>query len=80
MRLDAGPIRASRRASRSVGAEAKNDRTLIWMMVTFGAIGAFYGIEIGSNWMSEAVGALLYGFIGIVAAVPIAFAVNVTRS
>jgi hypothetical protein len=52
----------------------------MWMIATLGAIGAFYGIETGSNWMREAVGALLYGFIGIVAAVPIAFAVNITRN
>jgi len=76
----AGPVRASRRASRSVGAEARNDRTLMWMMGTLGAIGVFYGIETGASWMREVGGALLYGFIGVVAAVPIAFGINITRN
>jgi hypothetical protein len=49
------------------------------MVVTFGVIGAFYGVESESSWIREAVGALLYGFIGVVAAVPIAFAINITR-
>jgi hypothetical protein len=49
------------------------------MIMAFGAIGTFYGIETGSSWMREAVGALLFGFIGVVVAVPIAFAVNITR-
>jgi hypothetical protein len=75
----AGPVRASR-ASHTIGAEARNDRTLMLMIAALGALGAFYGIEIGSNWMRELVGALLYGFVGIVAAVPIAFAVNITRN
>jgi hypothetical protein len=76
----AGPVRASRRASRTVGAEARNDRTLMSMVVTLGAIGALYGIEIESGWIRQAIGALLCGFIGIVAAVPIAFAVKITRN
>ena len=52
----------------------------MWMVTTLGAIVALYGIETGSSWMREAVGALLYGFIGVIAAVPIAFTVNVTRN
>jgi hypothetical protein len=74
----AGPVRASRRA-RIVGIDAQNDRTLLWMVVNLGVIGALYGIGTGSGWMREAIGALFYGFIGVVAAVPIAFAVNITR-
>jgi hypothetical protein len=50
------------------------------MIVVLGTIGAFYGIETGSSWIREAVGAVFYGFIGIAAAVPLAFAVNITRS
>jgi hypothetical protein len=69
----AGPVRASRRA-RIVGIDAQNDRTLLWMVVTLGVIA-----HSGSGWMREAIGALFYGFIGVVAAVPIAFAVNITR-
>jgi hypothetical protein len=76
----AGPYRLSKRAARRNGAEARNDRNLILMMVMLGAVGALYGIETGSNWMREAVGALLYGFVGIVVGVPIAFAINMTRN
>jgi hypothetical protein len=50
------------------------------MIVALGTLGAFYGIETGSSWMRETVGALLYGLVGIVAAVPIAFAINITRN
>jgi hypothetical protein len=47
-------------------------------MVAFGSIGAFYGAKTGSNGLSEAWFMPLY--VGIVAAVPIAFAINVTRN
>ena len=76
----AGPVRPGRRASRTLGAEARNDRTLILFMTMLGATGAIYGAKTGSNWLSEAWFTLLYGFIGVVAGVPIAFAINVTRN
>jgi hypothetical protein len=77
----AGPFQLEKRAARRNGVEARNDRFLILMMiVTLGAVGTFYGIETGSSLMQKAVGALLYGFVGIVVAVPIAFAVNITRN
>jgi hypothetical protein len=76
----AGPVRVRRRTSRTVGAEDRNDRTLIWMIMTLGAVGAFYGIETGSSWIRETIGALLYGLVGILAAIPIAFTINITRS
>jgi hypothetical protein len=72
----AGPLPASR----TVGVQARNDRTTFLMVAMLGAIGVFYGIETGSSWVREAVSALLYGFIGVIAAVPIAFAINVTRN
>ena len=49
------------------------------MVCTLGAIGVLYGIESGSDSTGEAIRALLYCFVGIVAAVPIAFAINITR-
>jgi hypothetical protein len=76
----AGPPRISKSAARQHGLEAQNDRFLMLMTVTLGAIGTLYGIETGSSLMREAIGALLYGFIGMVVAVPIAFAVNMTRN
>jgi RNA polymerase subunit RPABC4/transcription elongation factor Spt4 len=76
----AGPYRSSEKAARRNGVEARNDRFLILMIAVFGTVGAVYGIEAGSSWMRETVGALLYGFVGVVIAVPIAFAVNITRN
>jgi hypothetical protein len=75
----AGPVRVSRRASRSIGAEARNDRTLIWMMVVLGAVGAFYGVEISTALFGEIIFGALYSFVGVCIAVPLAFAINVTR-
>jgi hypothetical protein len=75
----AGPIRAGRRASRTVGAEARNDRTLIWMVVLLGAVGALYGIEMSSTFLGEVIFGTLYSFVGVCVAVPLAFAINVTR-
>lgn len=75
----AGPVRVSRRASRAIGAEARNDRTLIWMIAILGAIGALYGIEVSSTMLGEIIFGALYGFVGVCAAVPLAFAINVTR-
>jgi hypothetical protein len=75
-----GPYRHNRRAIRRHRIEERNDRTLIVFMIALGAIGAFYGAKTGSSWVSEAVFTLLYGFVGVVAGVPIAFAINVTRN
>ena len=76
----AGPYRPSRRVARRNGIEARNDRTLILMMVALGAIGAFYGAEIDSTLYGKLLSGALYGFVGVCAAVPLAFAINVTRS
>jgi uncharacterized membrane protein YeaQ/YmgE (transglycosylase-associated protein family) len=75
-----GPYRHSRREIRRHRIEERNDRTLIMFMVVLGVIGAFYGAKTGSNLLSETWFTLLDGFVGIVAAVPIAFAINVTRN
>jgi uncharacterized membrane protein YeaQ/YmgE (transglycosylase-associated protein family) len=74
----AGPL--DRKASRKSGVESRNDRNLILMMFLLGAVGAFYGVETGSSWTGEMIGAALYGFVGVVAGVPIALAVNITRN
>src|SRR5664279_261001 len=72
----AGPVRTGKRVSRTVGVEARNDQTMMWMIVVLGTIGAFYGMETGSSWIREVVGGVFYGFIGAAVAVPMAFAVN----
>ena len=75
----AGPVRASRRASRRIGAEARNDRALIATMIMLGAVGALYGIETSSTALNEIIFGALYCFVGVCLAVPLAFAINVTR-
>jgi hypothetical protein len=76
----AGPYRPSRRAARRNGIEARNDRTLILMVIGLGAVGAFYGVEINATLYGKLFCAVLYGFVGVCAAVPLAFAVNLTRN
>jgi hypothetical protein len=46
-------------------------------MILFGALGAFYGIEVS---VTMVVFGALYGFVGVCAGVPLAFALNVTRN
>jgi hypothetical protein len=75
----AGPYRPSERAAGRNGIEARNDRTLILMVIAFGAIGAFYGVEINSTLYGKLFFGALYGFVGICAAVPLVFAINLTR-
>ena len=76
----AGPYRPSRRAARRNGIEERNDRTLVLMVMALGAIGALYGVEIDSTLYGKLLSGALYGFVGVCAAVPLAFAVNVTRN
>jgi rRNA maturation protein Nop10 len=45
----AGPYRFNRKEARRHRIEERNDRTLILMTVGFGAVGAFYGVEISSS-------------------------------
>jgi predicted PurR-regulated permease PerM len=49
------------------------------MIAILGAAGAFYGIEVRSTFFSEIIFGALYGFVGVCVAVPLAFAINVTR-
>jgi hypothetical protein len=49
------------------------------MMAMLGAVGALYGIEVSSTVLSEIIFGALYCFVGVCVAVPLAFAINVTR-
>jgi predicted PurR-regulated permease PerM len=49
------------------------------MIAALGAVGAVYGIEVSSTLLGEIIFGALYGFVGICVAVPLAFAINVTR-
>jgi hypothetical protein len=48
------------------------------MITVLGAIGVAYGIEVSSTLIGEIIFGGLYGFVGVCAAVPLAFAINVT--
>jgi nitrogen fixation protein FixH len=49
------------------------------MVVLLGAVGALYGIEMSSTFLGEVIFGTLYSFVGVCVAVPLAFAINVTR-
>jgi hypothetical protein len=49
------------------------------MVTVLGAIGAFYGVETSSTFFTEIIFGCLYAFVGVWIAVPLAFAINVTR-
>jgi hypothetical protein len=75
-----GPYRHNRKEARRLGAEDKNDRTLIMLTVGLGAVGAFYGVETSSSALGAYVTATIYGFLGAAIGAPLAFAINVTRN
>ena len=49
------------------------------MIAVLGAVGTLYGIEVSSTLFGEIVFGALYGFVGVCVAMPLAFAINVTR-
>jgi hypothetical protein len=75
-----GSYRFSVREARKLGAEGRNDRTLILMTVGLGAVGAFYGVETSSSTVGALVLGFVYGIIGAAAGAPLAFAINLTRN
>jgi hypothetical protein len=75
-----GPYQFTEKEIRRHRIEERNDRNLIVTMMILGAIGAFYGVETGSDALSAIVGALIDGFVGLSIAVPLAFAINLTRN
>jgi hypothetical protein len=76
----AGPYRFNRKEARRHRIEERNDRTLILMTVGFGAVGAFYGVEISSSALGALIAGLCYGFLGVAIGAPLAFAINITRN
>jgi hypothetical protein len=76
----AGPYRHSRREIRRHRIEERNDRTLLFMTLAAGVIGAFYGVETSSSRLGALMIGPLYGFVGATIGVSLAFALNVTRN
>jgi hypothetical protein len=52
---------------------------LILAMTPLSDIGVLYGIEISATVFGRVLFGALYGFVGVCPAVPLAFAVNLTR-
>ncbi len=74
-----GPYRMNSSEHRRFRIEARNDRYGAVVAGIAGAIGALYGLSISSSPLSAILWALAYGAIGLLAGVPIAVAVNLTR-
>ena len=74
-----GPLRLGRRAPRMIGIEGKNDRTLVVCSLVLGAIGACYGYAVSAGAFSAILWAPLYGLLGLMIGVPLAFAINLMR-
>jgi hypothetical protein len=68
----------SKRATKRVGAEQRNDRTLILLLVLFGAMDAFHAVETSDTLIGNLRFGALYGLVGLCIGVPPAFALNVT--
>jgi hypothetical protein len=69
-REPSGPYRHSRKEARRLGAEDKNDRTLIMMTVGLGCGWRIYGVETSSSALGALVLGLWYGFVGVAIGCP----------
>ena len=74
----AGPYQHTAREKRRLGAEARNDHTLIVTMLTLGLIGCLYGYTSHSGWAPCA--AFGYGVIGTTVGAPLAALLILLRS
>ncbi|MFB9262217.1 hypothetical protein ACFFWD_03375 [Bradyrhizobium erythrophlei] len=75
----AGPYRHSEKERRRLGAEARNDHTLIVAMLSLGLIGCLYGYTSHSGiWALCAV--IGYGFLGAAVGAPLAVLLILLRS
>ena len=70
----AGPYVHSSRQARLHRIEARNDRTVISMLVLCCGIGLLYGAVTGGMW--PAIG---YGLVGAIIGVPGGFIINISR-
>jgi hypothetical protein len=70
----------STREARRLGAEDKNDRTLILMAAGLGVIFAFYGVETSTSSLGAIMLGFCYGFVGAAIGMLLAFAINITRN
>ncbi len=78
-REPAGPYWMNAGEHRLFNIEARNDRQAAIVAGLACAIGGFYGVSIGSGLVSAILWGLAYGALGLLAGVPVAVAVNLTR-
>lgn len=74
-----GPYRFSAQQARRIGAEDKNDRTLVVSCIIFGLLGALYGALTSSGGWSEIVRVPTFALIGTTIAFPAVMLANVLR-
>lgn len=77
-RYPAGPHRRARRAPR-IGVEQRNDRCFAASVISLGTLAACYGFATSSSPFGAVVAVLVYGVGGMIAGVPVGFAINIIR-
>ena len=75
-----GPYVFSREELRRHRVEYRNDINLGVTSLACAALGGCYGATVGSSGLGAIISGVLYGVLGLLVGVPIAFAINVTRS
>ena len=75
-----GPYVFSRKEIRRHRIEYRNDINLVITSLACAAAGGFYGAIVSSSGLEAILHGLFYGLLGLLVGVPIAFAINVTRS
>ena len=74
-----GPYVFSREEIRRHRVEYRNDINLAITSLGCAAAGGLYGVITSSSGLGAVLHGLLYGLLGLLVGVPIAFAINVTR-
>jgi hypothetical protein len=62
-----------------IGIEGKNDRTLVTCALTLCALGTCYGYAGSTGAVSALLWVPLYGLLGLMIGVPLAFVINLMR-
>jgi hypothetical protein len=76
----AGPHVFNRKEARRHRIEERNDRNLVVVTLSCGLVGGLYGAAGSASALGAVLAGFGYGMVGVLAGVPIAFAINVTRN
>ncbi len=74
-----GPYVFSQQEIRNHRIEYRNDINLAITSLACAAVGGLYGAIVSSGGLAAILHGLLYGLLGLLIGVPVAFAINVTR-